>query len=423
MRQFKIVFLFELKRFISAKSYWIITGILMLLLIVSISFPRMRGFFEELFNTSSDITDRETQTSILLVNGTEGLLSKKQRKVLQYVWGRTFPESRVELIDGSEDMCRHEVNSGNADCAFFFINTSSYTYYVKTLEMTDRRTSRADEALKKYQVMIVLQDADVKEEAIDEIVETEITHVTINLGTDQQKNFFYAYIMVMILYMVIIYYGQSIMTGVAFEKSSKAMELLVTSVDPTSMIFGKILAASASSLLQISLTACSAVLSYRLNGNLWREGSLVNTVMNMPGWIFRYMLLFFLLGFILYAFLYGAAGSTVTKMEETGQASLPITTILIAGLFVSLFSMTENSMDSLLFRACSYFPFTSPMVMFSRIAMSEVSEYQIAVSVAILIVSVILIGIISAKIYRAGVLVYGKRLTIRTMLTAVFFSK
>lgn len=306
---------------------------------------------------------------------------------------------------------------------FFFINTSSYTYYVKTLEMTDRRTSRADEALKKYQVMIVLQDADVKEEAIDEIVETEITHVTINLGTDQQKNFFYAYIMVMILYMVIIYYGQSIMTGVAFEKSSKAMELLVTSVDPTSMIFGKILAASASSLLQISLTACSAVLSYRLNGNLWREGSLVNTVMNMPGWIFRYMLLFFLLGFILYAFLYGAAGSTVTKMEETGQASLPITTILIAGFFVSLFSMTENSMDSLLFRTCSYFPFTSPMVMFSRIAMSEVSEYQIAVSVAILIVSVILIGIISAKIYRAGVLVYGKRLTIRTMLTAVFFSK
>jgi len=423
MRQFKIVFLFELKRFISAKSYWIITGILMLLLIVSISFPRMRGFFEELFNTSSDITDRETQTSILLVNGTEGLLSEKQRKVLQYVWGRTFPESRVELIDGSEDMCRHEVNSGNADCAFFFINTSSYTYYVKTLEMTDRRTSRADEALKKYQVMIVLQDADVKEEAIDEIVETEITHVTINLGTDQQKNFFYAYIMVMILYMVIIYYGQSIMTGVAFEKSSKAMELLVTSVDPTSMIFGKILAASASSLLQISLTACSAVLSYRLNGNLWREGSLVNTVMNMPGWIFRYMLLFFLLGFILYAFLYGAAGSTVTKMEETGQASLPITTILIAGFFVSLFSMTENSMDSLLFRTCSYFPFTSPMVMFSRIAMSEVSEYQIAVSVAILIVSVILIGIISAKIYRAGVLVYGKRLTIRTMLTAVFFSK
>ena len=133
MRQFKIVFLFELKRFISAKSYWIITGILMLLLIVSISFPRMRGFFEELFNTSSDITDRETQTSILLVNGTEGLLSEKQRKVLQYVWGRTFPESRVELIDGSEDMCRHEVNSGNADCAFFFINTSSYTYYVKTL--------------------------------------------------------------------------------------------------------------------------------------------------------------------------------------------------------------------------------------------------------------------------------------------------
>jgi len=423
MRQFKIVFLFELKRFISAKSYWIITGILMLLLIVSISFPRMRGFFEELFNTSSDITDRETQTSILLVNGTEGLLSEKQRKALQYVWGRTFPESRVELIDGSEDMCRHEVNSGNADCAFFFINTSSYTYYVKTLEMTDRRTSRADEALKKYQVMIVLQDADVKEEAIDEIVETEITHVTINLGTDQQKNFFYAYIMVMILYMVIIYYGQSIMTGVAFEKSSKAMELLVTSVDPTSMIFGKILAASASSLLQISLTACSAVLSYRLNGNPWREGTLVNTVMKMPGWIVRYMLLFFLLGFILYAFLYGAAGATVTKMEETGQASLPITTILIAGFFVSLFSMTENSMDSLLFRVCSYFPFTSPMVMFSRIAMSEVSEYQIAVSVAILIVSVILIGIISAKIYRAGVLVYGKRLSIKTMLTAVFFSK
>ena len=134
---------------------------------------------------------------------------------------------------------------------------------------------------------------------------------------------------------------------------------------------------------------------------------IIGSIFDMPPALLAYMLLFFVLGFFIYAFLYGAIGSTASKVEDINTSSMPITLLFIAAFFVVIFSMSSGEVDNVLMKVCSFIPFTSPMAMFTRIAMSTVPFYEIAVSVVILIASVFGIGVLAARIYRVGVLLYG----------------
>ena len=119
------------------------------------------------------------------------------------------------------------------------------------------------------------------------------------------------------------------------------------------------------------------------------------------------MLVFFILGFLIYAFLYGAVGSTASKLEDINTSVLPITFLFIIAFIVVMTAMTNGNVDTPLVKICSYVPFTSPMAMFTRICMSTVAWYEIALSILILVASVVGVGVVSARIYRVGVLLYG----------------
>lgn len=98
---------------------------------------------------------------------------------------------------------------------------------------------------------------------------------------------------------------------------------------------------------------------------------------------------------------------------------MPVTFLFIIAFIVDVFSLSSGSVDSVLMKVCSYIPFTSPIVMFTRIAMSSVSVYEIVISIVILIASVIGVGFISAKIYRAGVLLYGTSPKLSSIIKAI----
>ena len=132
------------------------------------------------------------------------------------------------------------------------------------------------------------------------------------------------------------------------------------------------------------------------------------------------MLVFFVLGFFIYAFLYGAIGSTASKLEDINTSVMPITMLFIIAFMVVMFSLASGNVDNTLMKVCSFGPFTSSMAMFTRIAMSTVPWYEILISVLILIGSVAGIGVISAKIYRVGVLLYGTTPKIGSILKTVW---
>ncbi len=118
--------------------------------------------------------------------------------------------------------------------------------------------------------------------------------------------------------------------------------------------------------------------------------------------------------------MFGAVGSTASKLEDINTSVMPITLLFIIAFMVVMFSMSSGNVDSILMIVCSYIPFTSPMAMFTRIAMSTVPWYEIVASVAILIASAVGVGVLSAKIYRVGVLLYGTTPKVGSILKSVW---
>ena len=288
----------------------------------------------------------------------------------------------------------------------------NYTYYVDNLSMYDSNPEIVDEVLMEAYRTNMLLAAGVTEEQLTSIYAQTPSHETERIGKDQGQNFFYTYVMLFALYMVILMYGQMISTGVASEKSSRAMEVLITSVKPTAMMFGKVLASCAAGLLQLVAVFGSAYLTFQANRSLWEDQQMVTSVFDMPGRLLVYMIIFFLLGFFVYAFLYGAIGSVVTKVEDLNTAVMPLMMVFVVSFLIVMFSLADGTVDTLLMKVLSYFPLTSPMAMFTRIAMSTVPFWQILISIVILLVSAAAIGVLSARIYRVGVLRYGNPLNL-----------
>ena len=135
--------------------------------------------------------------------------------------------------------------------------------------------------------------------------------------------------MIFALYMVILLYGQMVATNVATEKSSRAMEVLVTSAKPASMMFGKVLASCIAGLVQLVAIFGSALVFYNINKAAWGDNTIIQSIFNIPVDLFVYMLIFFVLGFLIYAFLYGAIGSTASKLEDINTSVMPITFLFI----------------------------------------------------------------------------------------------
>ena len=233
------------------------------------------------------------------------------------------------------------------------------------------------------------------------------------------QNFFYTYIMIFALYMVILLYGQMVATNVATEKSSRAMELLITSAKPVAMMFGKVIASCLAGFIQIIAIFGSALIFYNLNKSYWSGNMMVGSAFNIPPELLVYMLLFFVLGFLIYAFMFGAVGSTASKLEDINTSVMPLTMLFVVAFVVVMTSMSSGNVDNIVMKVCSFIPFTSPMSMFTRIAMSTVPWYEIVISIVILIASTIGIGVLAAKIYRVGVLLYGTPPKIGAIIKAV----
>ena len=414
MKQFGKILKFELKGYLRNKMFVGITVFLVVAIAVVMFIPNIVAAFES--DGEGDITSTDLPTMLVYAED-ESLAA-----IVKEYFGNAFTDYDVKVAEGSVDELKNEIISGNAECAFVMNSASSYTYYVNNLSMYDSNTAMADTVLQEvYRVNAMVQNGLTPEQA-GEIMSVQIESGTETLGKDQMQNFFYTYIMIFALYMVIMLYGQMVATNVATEKSSRAMELLVTSAKPTSMMFGKVLASCIAGFSQLVLVFGTAILLYNLNKEAL-SNPLIASIFDIPVELFIYLIVFFVLGFLIYAFLYGAIGSTASKLEDINTSVMPISFLFIIAFMVVIFSMTSGSVDNIAILICSYIPFTSPMAMFTRICMSTVAWYEIVISIAILVASTVGIGVLSAKIYRVGVLLYGMPPKLSTIIKTVFKKK
>ncbi len=428
MKQFDKIFRFELGGYLKNKVFVGVTLFLILLVAVVMFFPRVTQMLRDengaVRPSDAPVTDEvgdeiSGDLPVMLVKTDGEEQGGLTQETLVTAFAMAFADYKVVVTELDIDNIRSKITSGEAECAFVMSGATAYTYYVGNLSMYDMNTAIADELLGRvYKVNAMIESGMTPEQA-DEVMSVQIESNTETLGADQFQNFFYTYIMIFALYMVILLYGQMVATNVATEKSSRAMEVLITSAKPAAMMFGKVFASCTAGLLQLVAVFGSSLLFFNLNRSYWGENQIVNSIFDMPPSLVGYMLIFFVLGFLVYAFLYGAVGSTASKLEDINTSVMPITMLFIAGFFVVIFSMTSGSVDNTLMTVCSYIPFTSPMAMFTRICMSVVPWYEVVISIAVLIGSVVGIGAISAKIYRVGVLMYGTPMKLGAIIKSI----
>ncbi len=411
MNQFGKILKFEFKGYLKNKIFVGVTVFLVLLIAVIMFFPRIADIFE-----SENSDDKSKGLPIMLIKAE----SEAQAELTRNTFAQNFINYTVKITNDSIEEIKAKITSGEAECAFVMKGATAYTYYVNNLSLYDTNTAIANEALTQlYQINAMISSGMSLEEA-SALIGIRAYSTTENLGVDQSENFFYTYIMIFALYMVILLYGQMVATNVATEKSSRAMELLVTSAKPTSMMFGKVMASCMAGLIQLIAVFGSSLLFYNLNRSYWKNNQIVSSIFDMPPQLFVFMLIFFVLGFLVYAFMFGAVGSTASKLEDINTSVMPITMLFIIGFLVVITSMASGDVENTVMTVCSYIPFTSPTAMFTRIAMSTVAWYEIAISIAILAASVVGVGVLSAKIYRVGVLMYGTPPKISTLLKSIW---
>ena len=411
MKQFGKILKFELQNYAKNKAFVGITLFLVAAIALVMFFPRIKTLFQ-----SDDVSDAPVDKSVMLIKSEEETLDN----IIQQTFSSAFADYDVQMTAKDTDGIKQDILDGNAECAFVLTGPAAYTYYVNNLSMYDTNQAAATEVLQQiYQMRTMLEYGMTAEQALD-VMAFPIDGQVETLGKDQMQNFFYTYIMIFALYMVILLYGQMVAMSVATEKSSRAMELLITSAKPLNMMFGKVLAACTAGLVQLLAIFGSALLFYNINKSYWGNTEIIGSIFAIPPELLGYMLVFLLLGFLIYAFLYGAISSTVSKLEDINTAVQPVTFLFVIGFIVTMLSMSSGEVDSTLIRVCSYIPFTSPMAMFTRIAMGTVAWHEIAISIAILIGSTIGIGVLSAKIYRVGVILYGTPPKLPAIIKAVW---
>ena len=408
MRQFRTILGFELQNYFKNKVFVSVTIIIMLAVAGVMFYPRITSFF-----THDNEAGRGDRPIMLVATDS----SELPTSTTEAVFRRSFPHYQIKVTTDRVEQVKEQVESGKAKYALVLSDTS-YTYYVNGLVMADSNVATANSAVKDLYQLKMLRRHGLSAEQAGQVMTIQIKPNVQNLGKDQTKNFYSAFIMIYALYVAVMTYGQMVATNVASEKSSRAMELLTTSASPVAMMFGKIIASCLAGLTQLVGIFGSALLFYNLNRASWQGNQMINSIFNIPLDLLLYMILFFLLGFFIYGMMYGAVGSLVSKPEDIGSVAMPIILVFVIG-FVVVMSSIEDPNNAIGMKICSFIPFTSSMAMFARIAMGSVSTGEIALSIAILVVSTVLIGILAAKIYRAGVLMYGTRPKLRTIWRSI----
>ena len=225
---------------------------------------------------------------------------------------------------------------------------------------------------------------------------------------DEDEREAIAYIATVLLYAQLITYGLWVATGVVEEKSSRVVELLLAAVRPSSLLAGKIIGLGLLGLAQMLLIGVVGVGVALASGALELDPGAAGTI--------GLVLLWFLLGFAIYASLFGVSGALVSRQEDLQSSTTPLTIFLIVGFFLGLSSLQDP--DGGLARVASLVPVSSPLVMPSRMALGEAATWEVLAAVALLLATLAALIPIGARIYRDGILRMGSPVGLRGALRA-----
>ncbi|MEZ4379363.1 MAG: ABC transporter permease [Gemmatimonadales bacterium] len=234
-------------------------------------------------------------------------------------------------------------------------------------------------------------------------------------GQSGMASFAIAYAMGFLLYIVILLYGQQTAMSVIEEKTSRIMEVLASSLTPFQMLLGKIVGVGLTGLLQLSIWALCAYLLASQRGTIagvfGADPDVVNAIAipPIPADLLVIFLAYFALGFLIYGAMYATIGSLVNSMQDMQQFIWPVMLPIIIGFFGMI--RVTNDPNAAMGTVFSFIPFFAPFVAPVKWAMGSMSPVELAISLFGMVVGVVVIAWLAGRIYRTGILMYGKKPT------------
>ncbi len=386
MNKFKTTFWHTYLSKVKAKSFIITTIIVMLLIVLAGNFDKIMNLFDssEAVNTVEvEATEEFTeQFSAVLPEISEDISMTDSDGDIVLTVEDTMPitatvESEVEISSAQQTEIELALDSVNREMV------------VNSLDLTEEEAG-----LMAAEIDVDFQTAESMEEgdsgAAGEMDEPNYLNIVI------------FYVTVFVMFFVVINYASQIGTEIAMEKSSRVIEMIVSSVSPVNHLFAKILAIICVSLTQLFFFVATIIaVIYLVDiGAIISEFGLEANDRTLP--MIIYSLVFLLLGLVLYLSVSALLGSFVSRMEDLQQALLPITLMSIGGMYLGMFNLFNP--DNMLVIITSYFPFFTPFVMPLRVLDPDTSHLTVWIGMVIVIITVIIAVYFAARIYKGSIL-------------------
>ena len=418
MREFWIIFKQAFTSKAKAKSFIITTLIMMvaIFLLANIS---------KIIDTVQDMTGGEEE-EILHVVDTSGVLIDPLRAQLETeesgIVVKATEESEQELTD--------KVTSEDIDSFLTLSVDEQGTIHANytTMSMMDfSLPGRIQDALQSIQTEMKANELSLSGAQVQTLftpIQFEQQNISPSAKSEEELNTarVLVYVLMFVIYFSVIMYSSMIAMDVANEKSSRVMEILISSVSPVKHMFAKVLGVGSLGILQIIIYGITGFIAFKTSATEIPGGfSDFFSLKDVSPSTLVYAAVFFVLGFFLYATLAALLGSLVSRTEDVQQMIMPMTLLIVAAFIIAATGLGNPEIGYL--KYASYFPFFTPLVMFLRVGLLDLPMWEPLLSIAIMLATIFILGWFGARVYRGGVLMYGPSRSLKDIKKAIQLGK
>lgn len=405
MKDLKTVIVFTMKEMVKRKSFIISTIIILILIVIGFNVPNII----KAFKGNSSEAEKDKLLIVDTENIFEGTLNSLNNMELGYEANTTNENISFEKI-------KEKIENKEIDEAIIIEkNQENYKirYIIEDATMVQKIPTTLENAISSIYSNLQISKLGLTEEQIKGI--TPNFEFSIE-QTEEQKvsgNVFAMMLMSLVLFYAIYFCAYQVSSSITTEKTSKIMETLVTSTSPRTIVLGKTIGIGIVGLVQVCLIVGTAIISAKM----CLDENLVNSVLDVSK-ITPYLgivtIIYFILGYFAYALLYALTGSTVSKPEDIQSANTPVALIAVIGFYLSYFTMMNPTSD--LNVLASMLPISSPFCMPFRIMMGLANTTDVLISIAILLITILIVAKVAIKIYSNAILNYGTKISFKDMV-------
>lgn len=418
MREFFLIFKQAIITKGKTKSFLITTAILIasMFILANIS---------SIIDKVQDVTGSEEETTLHVLDESGQLF---EPLVAQF----ETEEAEVQLVESTEteEVLKEQVRDGDIDSALL-LNLSEAgqieTTYYSMSSMEFLVPTMLQESLQSLQTARKANELSLTPEEVQSLlapIEFEVASLSPSSKTEEElseaRGLVYA--LMFLIYFAVIFYSSTIASEVATEKSSRVMEILISSVSPTKHLFAKVFGIGVLGLLQMTVLGISAYIALKSSGNEVADGAMSYLgFSNLSTSTIVYAILFFMLGYFLYATLAALLGSLVSRVEDVNQMIMPMTILIVIGFIIAASGLGNPELGYL--QVTSYIPFFAPFVMFLRVGMLDLPMWEPILAIGIMVGTILLLGWFAARVYKGGVLMYGPSRSLKDLKRAIQLGK